>query len=254
MRKALALLIAAAVAATVAPACGRSRVAGEAGLSVFAAASLTAPFTEIAAAFSDAPASGGTKVTLNFASSATLVAQIRNGAPADVVATADTVTMQRLADAHGLRGAPVPFATNELAIVVGKGNPKGITGLADLAKPDVVYVAASPEVPIGAYASRALATAKVAARPRSLEPDVKALVNKVVLGEADAAIVYATDVAAAGPRGAGVAIAPEHNVTASYPIAVTSEAKRQAAASAFVQYVTSSAGTAILAKHGFGPS
>jgi molybdate transport system substrate-binding protein len=224
-------------------------VTGE--ITVLAAASLTDAFKELASAFQSAnPAA---KVTLSFGASSTLVTQINQGAPADVFASADTANMDKLTGTGGAGAAatPVAFATNKLQIIVGKANPKVIASLADLAKPGIIYVTAAPEVPIGKYAQQSLDKAKVTATPKSLEADVKAIVNKVTLGEADAGIVYATDVKAAGDKAAGVTIPDDVNVLATYPIATTKAAKNAPAANAFVSYVTSPAGRAILAKYGF---
>ena len=220
-------------------------------ITVFAAASLTESFKELGNAFQSAnPAA---RVTFSFGSSSTLVTQINQGAPADVFASADTANMDKLTGTTGagVASAPVPFATNKLEIIVTKGNPKAINTLADLAKPGVIYVTAAPEVPIGKYAQQALDKAKVTVTPKSLEADVKAIVAKVTLGEADAGIVYATDVKAAGDKAAGVVIADEVNVLATYPIAVTKATKNTPAATAFVAFVSGPIGQTILAKYGF---
>jgi molybdate transport system substrate-binding protein len=220
-------------------------------ITVLAAASLTESFKEIGTAFE--VANPGSKVTFSFAASSALVTQINQGAPADVFASADTANMDKLtaASGAGVAAAPVTFATNKLQIIVGKGNPKGITGVADLAKSGLIYVTAAPEVPIGAYAKQVLDKAKVTVTPKSLEADVKSVVNKVTLGEADAGIVYSTDVKAAGDKAVGVVIPDDLNVIATYPIAVTKATKNSAAATAFVAFVSGAAGQTILAKYGF---
>ena len=220
-------------------------------ITVLAAASLTEPFNELASGF--AAAHPGTKVTFSFASSSALATQINQGAPADVFASADTANMDKVTapGAGGTAGPPVTFAKNRLQIIVGKGNPKSISGLADLAKPGVIYVSAAAGVPIGTYATQSLEKARVAVTPKSLEADVKAIVNKVVLGEADAGIVYESDVKAAGSKAQGVAIPEDLNVIASYPIAVLKSAKNAMAATAFVGYVSGPAGQSVLAKYGF---
>jgi molybdate transport system substrate-binding protein len=224
------------------------------GITVLAAASLTDSFKELGTAFE--AAKPGSKVTFSFAASSALVAQINQGAPADVFASADTANMDKLtaATGAGVSAAPVTFATNKLQIIVGKGNPKNITGVADLAKSGLIYVTAAPEVPIGAYAKQVLDKAKVTVTPKSLETDVKSIVNKVTLGEADAGIVYATDVKAAGDKAVGVTIPDDLNVVATYPIAVTKATKNAPAATAFVGFVAGSQGQAILAKYGFTKS
>src|SRR5690606_34537103 len=121
----------------------------------------------------------------------------------------DEANMARVVEGGAIRGEPVVFATNSLQIIVASGNPEGITGLADLARPDLVYVTAAPQVPIGGYAAHVLEDADVAVSPSSLEADVRAVVTKVTSGEADAGIVYATDVAAAADAADGVDIASE---------------------------------------------
>ena len=223
--------------------------AGE--ITVLAAASLTDAFKELGVAFQTA--NPATKVTFSFGASSTLVTQINQGAPADVFASADLANMDKLTGAGGAgaAGTPIAFATNKLQIIVGKGNPRGMAGPADLAKSGVVYVTAAPAVPIGKYAQQVLDKARVIVTPKSLEADVRAVVNKVTLGEADAGIVYATDVKAAGDKAAGVTIPDDVNVLATYPIAVIKATKNAPAANAFIAYVTSAPGQAILATFGF---
>jgi molybdate transport system substrate-binding protein len=221
-------------------------------IAVFAAASLTDAFTEIGGAFEfDHPESA---VTFNFAASSELVTQINQGAPADVFASADEANMTKLTDAGNNGAEPADFATNQLEIIVQPGNPHGITEVADLADPDLIVVTCAPEVPIGAYTAEVFANAGVEVTPDSLEENVRAVVTKVTAGEADAGIVYTTDVLAAGDQAEGVEIAADVNVTATYPIAVTGEAPNAGGAAAFVAFVLSPAGQAILARYGFaGP-
>ena len=219
------------------------------GITVFAASSLTAAYTEIANAFmTEFP---NAKVTLNFGASSDLVTQINEGAPADVYASADQANMKKLTDAAGNAGDPQTFATNSLEIIVGKGNPKGITGVADLAKPGVIFVTCAPEVPIGKYSAQVLATAGVTVTPASLEQNVKGIVTKVTLGEADAGIVYKTDVTAAGDKAAGVEIPAGINVTATYPLVATKASTNPAGAQAFVEFVLGEQGQKIMASYGF---
>ena len=200
-------------------------------LNVYAAASLTGAFNT--AKTSLAAANTGLNLTYNFAGSNTLVAQIMQGAPADVFASADTKNMNKLVDA-GLVDTPVTFAKNRLEIAVAAGNPKKITGLADLAKPGVTVVLEAVGVPAGDYARQVLAAKHLTVAPKSLETDVKSAVAKVTSGEADATVVYVTDVAAAGSKVAGVAIADADQPAITYPIAVVKATKHQAAAQAFV--------------------
>ncbi|HZX54120.1 MAG TPA: molybdate ABC transporter substrate-binding protein [Ilumatobacteraceae bacterium] len=226
---------------------GATAVSGR--VTVFAAASLTAAFSAIGDAFKTA--NRGTNVTFNFASSSDLVTQINEGAAADVYASADEANMQKLVDAEGNAADPQVFATNSLQIIVQPGNPKRIKTLADLANPNILYVTSSPEVPIGKYAAQALATARVTVTPVSLEENVKGIVTKVTLGEADAGIVYTTDVIAAGDQAEGVDIPADANVIATYPIVVTKAARNPAGASAFSEFVRSDQGQKILAGYGF---
>lgn len=172
------------------------------------------------------------------------------GAPADVFASADQANMQKVVDAGSVSSTAV-FASNRLQIVVGPGNPKGIRSLADLARPGLVVVLCAPAVPCGAYGAQALGRAGVTVHPASQEQDVKAVVSKVQLGEADAGIVYQTDVRAAGAAVQGVDIPADQNVPVEYPIAVLKRA--DPAAARFVDFVRSPAGQRILGGFGFGP-
>jgi molybdate transport system substrate-binding protein len=233
-------------------ACGGGGSGGSGGQSpaeikVFAAASLTAAFTELGRRYT---AAQGTKVTFNFAGSQALATQIGQGAPADVFASADLDNMAKVKD---LVGTPQSFASNRLAIVVEQGNPKGIRTLDDLAGGDVKVVLAAGEVPAGRYAKQVLDRAGVKVTPVSQEDNVKAVVAKVSLGEADAGIVYATDVAAGGARVEGVDIPREQNVVATYPIATVKAGKAQDAAQAFMDLVLSGQGQEVLHRYGFLP-
>ena len=200
-------------------------------LTVFAAASLSGAFDAAKEPFSRAQP--GVSVTYDFAGSNTLVAQIEQGADADVFASADSANMQKLA-ARGLVEAPVTFARNKLEIAVAPGNPANITGLADLTRPGVRVVLEATGVPAGDYTRQVLAARSLALTPRSLETDVKSALAKVTSGEADATVVYVTDVAAAGSRVSGVTIPDADQPAISYPIAVVKTTKHRAAALAFV--------------------
>jgi len=213
----------------LATACSERPQAG--AVTVFAAASLTESFSSAEAAIEAAHA--GLDVTFSFAGSGALVAQVRNGAPADVIATADGASMQQLVDA-GLVEPPVTFARNRLEILVAPGNPKRVQGLADLVRTDLVVVVGDAGVPFGRYTAEALTRAGVTVQPRSREQDVRAAVSKVTSGEADATVVYATDVAAVGTKGAGVAIPDALDGLAVYPIAVVKATKARASAQVFV--------------------
>jgi molybdate transport system substrate-binding protein len=249
------ITVAVAALTLVSTACGSDvsgsssdTVSGE--VTVFAAASLTAAFTEIGDAFMIEHADA--TVRFNFAASSELVTQIGEGAPADVFASADLTNMSKLTDAGGAAAEPAVFATNLLQIVVGPGNPEGITGVADLADEDLIVVTCSPEVPCGRYAAEIFTNAGVTVTPKSLEENVKAVLTKVTLGEADAGIVYVTDVAAAGSDAAGVDIPEDVNVRAEYPVAITRDAPNPAAARAFIEFLLSDQGRQVLDSYGFG--
>lgn len=193
----------------------------------------------------------GTDYVFNFGSSSTLATQIINLAPADVFASADDVNMQKIVDAKLNDGVPAIFLSNRLEIAVAAGNPKQITGLADLARSGLVVVLAAPTVAAGRYALEALQKAGVTVKPASQEVDVRAVLNKVTLGEADAGIVYVTDVKSAGAKVAGVDIPEQHQVIARYPIAVVKESKNPRLAKAYVDYLLSDEGQRLLAEFGF---
>jgi molybdate transport system substrate-binding protein len=243
-------------AAVVLVACGSTTSAGSpsatplsGNISVFAAASLTDAFNALGAAFQGA--NSGVTVRFNFAGTPTLVTQIEQGAPADVFASADTTNMDKLKGDGFTAGTPQVFARNKLEIVVAPGNPRGITGLADLAKPGVIYITEGPTVPAGKYALQALKMAGVSVTPKSLETDVKSVVSKIELGEADAGIVYTTDVTAAGSKVQGVPIPDADNVIATYPIVTVKATTDSAAANALIAYVLAAAGQAKLQSFGF---
>lgn len=216
---------------------------------VFAASSLRDAFTAIGDAFT--AANPNVTITFNFAASSALVTQIANGAPADVIATADSTTMSTLTDSASTRTDPVIFATNRAMIIVGAGNPKNITDVSNLSDPDLVVITCAPEVPCGGYARTVLDKAGVSVIFKSFEENVKAVVSKVTLGEADAGIVYATDVLGAGTKAEGVEIPAEFNITAEYPVAITANAVDPATARAFIDFLTSNEARAILESFGF---
>jgi molybdate transport system substrate-binding protein len=217
---------------------------------VFAAASLTESFNDEQKTLKSEQPS--LDITYNFGGSGLLVTQIQQGAPADVIATADTASMQKLVDA-GLVETPATFAKNKLQILVAAGNPKNIKGLNDLARDDITFVTEDDSVPAGKYAAQALLTADVTVNPVSKETDVKSAVAKVTSGEADATVVYVTDVTAAGSKGTGVTIPDNQNVVATYPIAVLKGAKHHDAAQAFVDAMVKGTGQDALHDRGFLP-
>ena len=218
-------------------------------LTVLAAASLMAAYNQIGQDFMKAHPNA--KVTFGFGGSPTLVTQILQGAPADVFAAADQPNMQKLVDGGLADGKPAVFTQNKLQIVVQAGNPKKITGLADLANPNLVVDLCAPAVPCGAYATQAFAKANVKVTPKSQEQDVKSVVTRVSLGEADAGIVYTTDVKAEGPSVAGVDIPADQNVIATYPIVRVKGTRNPTTANAFIEWVVGAMGQKVLAQHGF---
>ena len=193
------------------------------------------------------------RVQLNFAGSSMWVQQIQQGAPADVFAAADEVTMQRLVESGDVAGTPELFAHNTLQIVVAAGNPKRIATLADLARPGLTIALCAPTVPAGRYALQAFAKAGVSVPAATQELNVTAVTTKVALGEVDAGLVYVTDMRAFGSRVAGVDIPEGINVVAQYPIAVLKHTPNAAAAAAFVTFVLSPEGQRIIAADGFLP-
>lgn len=219
-------------------------------LTVFAAASLTDAFTDAEAVLEEQ--NDGLELTYSFAGSGALVTQVEEGAPVDLLATADLGSMQSLVD-RGIVGKPTIFARNQLAILVEPGNPKGITGLADLANPDLKVVLADETVPAGKYAKQVLDQAGVTVNPVSREIDVKSTAAKVTNGEADAAIVYATDVTAAGSKGEGVEIPADQNVIAEYPVAVVQSTGNIPGAEAYIEDLLHGEGKKALVARGFLP-
>jgi molybdate transport system substrate-binding protein len=220
-------------------------------LNVFAAASLTEAFGNEKIAL--ATTNPALSLTFDFAGSQALVTQIQQGAPADVFASADQKNMQKLVDS-GLVEAPKTFARNKLEIAVAPGNPKHITSLADLEKAGVTLVLADTSVPAGKYARQAFERAGLPApKPVSNELDVKSTLSKLTLGEADAVVVYVTDVEAAGAKVTGVEIPDVQNVVATYPIAAVKASTHLAAAEAFVEEIVSGSGRQALQAAGFLP-
>jgi molybdate transport system substrate-binding protein len=220
----------------------------EGTVTVFAAASLTDAFEEIGTAFEDA--NPGATVELNFAASSSLREQIVAGAPADVFASANTSNMDQVVDA-GAADNPQNFVENQLQIAVPAGNPAGVTGLADFANGNLLIGLCAEQVPCGEFGREALANAGVTPSVDTDEPDVRALLTKVEAGELDAGIVYRTDVLAAGDTVEGIDIPADQNVVAVYPIATLADAGNAGGADAFVAFVLSDDGQAILASYGF---
>jgi molybdate transport system substrate-binding protein len=216
---------------------------------VSAAASLTDAFADLASAFE--ATHPGTDVVLNLGGSSALVSQILEGAPVDVLASADRETMDRAVEAGEVFGAPRSFGRNRLRIAVPRGNPAGITSLRDFADHELLIGLCAEEVPCGRSARRTLAKAGVHPSLDTNEPDVRALLTKIELGELDAGITYATDVAASRGRVDGVEIPDSLNVVVDYPIARMTDAPDPEGGSAFVAFVLSGEGRAMLERHGF---
>jgi molybdate transport system substrate-binding protein len=230
-------------AAPTAPSAGPSG-----SITVFAAASLTESFTTLGKQFE--ASRPGTKITFSFGASSTLAAQISQGAPADVFASASPKNMDQVVAAKAATN-PTVFARNVPQIAVPAGNPARITTVADLAAPGVKVAVCASTVPIGALSEQIFAKAGVTVKPATIEPDIKAVVAKVKLGEVDAGIVFVTDVRAAGARVKGISIPADLNGTAKYPIAPLSAARNAPLAQAFVDYVLSGDGATVLTAAGF---
>jgi molybdate transport system substrate-binding protein len=272
--KRLGALLLTVVAAVALAACGgdggggssSSGSTGSSGspskLTIFAAASLTDPFTTIGKQYE--AANPGVKVTFNFAGSNTLVTQIGQGAPADAFASADTQNMDKLTS-QSLVDSPTTFTKNTVTVIIPAANPGKIENLEDLANDGVKIAAGAEDVPIGTYTQEILANmatssgygssyqAAVKGNIVSQETSVSGIVQKVELGEVDAGYVYVSDALAAGDKVKSIAIPETYNVVADYPIAVVKESKNQAGANSFIKYVLSADGQKTLSKYGFLP-
>ncbi len=218
-------------------------------VTVFAAASLTGTFTQLGKDFQ--AAHPGVTVKFNFGGSDTLAASIVNGAPADVFAAASTATMNTVTKAGDATGTPTVFVKNQLEIAVPPGDPKAITTLADLTKPGIKVALCATTVPCGAAAIKAETAGNVKINPVTLETDVKSALTKVELGEVDAALVYQTDVKAAGGKVQGVDFPEAAQAINTYPIVVLKDAPDPSAAQAFVAFVLSAHGRDVLSAAGF---
>jgi molybdate transport system substrate-binding protein len=218
-------------------------------LTVYAAASLTSTFEEMGKQF-EADHEGVT-VKFSFGGSSDLVTQIQQGAPADVFASADTANMDKATGDDLVEGDPVNFATNTLEIAVPPDNPAGVASLKDLAKPRTKVVVCAAEVPCGAAAQKVEEASGVAIKPVSEEQSVTDVLNKVTTGEADAGLVYVTDVKAAGDKVKGITFPESSSAVNTYPIGVLADTKSKDLAQEFVDLVTGGAGQQILADAGF---
>jgi len=218
-------------------------------ITVFAAASLTETFTQLGKDFE--AANPGAKVKFNFAGSSALAQQLNQGAPADVFASAAPANMKQVTDTKTITDTPTTFVKNKLAIAVPKGNPGKISGLPDFAVADKKIALCAEQVPCGAAAKKVFEVAKVTPAPDTLEQDVKAVLTKVSLGEVDGALVYKTDVKAAGDKVEGIDFAEADQAVNDYPIAPVAKAPNAAAAKAFVEFVLSDKGKSVLSAAGF---
>jgi len=219
-------------------------------ITVSAAASLTEAFTALGEKFQKQNPKA--TVTFNFGSSSALVTQIQGGAPADVYASADLTNMDKLVSGGQVTVTPTPFARNQMEIAVKPGNPAKVASVADLATIGTIALCGAT-VPCGVYAGSVLKKANVTIPETSITRgvDAKATLASVAQGDANAAIVYVTDVQSAGTTVTGVEIPEDQNVVAVYPIAPLASSSNPKTATAFVQYVASPAGQKILAKYGF---
>jgi molybdate transport system substrate-binding protein len=249
--RAAGALVAGAVAACLAG-CGAPGGAADSGtsLTVFAAASLKTPFTALAEQFE--AANPGTTVTLSFAGSSDLATQISQGAPADVFASADQNTMAKLGSEGLVEGSPTDFATNVLTIAVPPANPASIAAFADLARQGVKVVICASQVPCGAATKALEQQTGTTLRPVSEESSVTDVLGKVVSGEADAGLVYATDVRTAGGKVEEVRFPESAQAVNTYPIAALRTSKNKDLAAAFVAAVTGPEGQRIFSGAGFG--
>ncbi|GHG03501.1 molybdate ABC transporter substrate-binding protein [Streptomyces hydrogenans] len=225
---------------------GSASAAPRANLTVLAAASLTDVFKTAGAAYEKAHP--GTKLTFSFAGSQELVAQVSQGSPADVLVTADTKSMDKV---RADTGTPAIIAKNRLVIATGEGNPFKVDDLKDLADSKLKVVLAAPEVPAGKYSKQILDKQGVAVKPVSQEPNVRAVLSKVEMGEADAGLVYRTDAESAKDKVDAVEIPDDQNAIAQYPAATIKDSKNAAAAAAFVAWLSSPEGQKILQDAGF---
>lgn len=237
-------LVLAAITALLAAACSASGTTTE--LNVSAASSLTGSFTQIAREFE--ATHPGVTVKLNFGASSALAEQVNAGAPIDVFAAASPATMKSVVDA-GHISSPVPFTGNTLELAVPPSNPADISSLVEVVKPGTKLVVCVSQAPCGAATATLFANAKLTPTPVSLEPDVKSVLAKVIANEADAGIVYVTDVKSAGGSVTGIAIPRDVNVYSEYEIGATTRSPELA--NAFVSFVNSAGAQQVLLDAGF---
>ena len=217
-------------------------------ITVFAAASLTETFTQLGKQFQEAHP--GDTVKFSFGASSTLATQITSGAPADVFASAAPKNMQTVVSA-GDASNPQDFAKNTAEVAVPPSNPANVTSVNDLAKSSTKVALCEPKVPCGVVAAEVFKNVGITVHPVTLEPDVKSTLTQVETGNVDAGVVYVTDVKAAGSKVKGVTIPASENASTLYPIATITSSKEPAIAQAFVAYVLSPTGQAVLSAAGF---
>lgn len=219
-------------------------------VTVYAAASLTETFTQLASEFeADHP---GVTVTLNFGGSSTLAEQIvTGGAPVDVFASASDATMKTVVDAGLVEWTPATFTHNALVIVTPEGNPAGITGLKDFADPDLKIALCDAEVPCGAAAAKVFEQAEIVPKPDTLESDVKAVLTKVSLGEVDAGLVYATDAKSAALEVDPIEFPEALDAVDNYGIVPLKAAPNPEAAAAFTEFILTARGVEVFEEAGF---
>jgi molybdate transport system substrate-binding protein len=218
-------------------------------LEVYAASSLATPFAEAGVAFEkDHP---GVKVQFNLGASSDLARFVQEGAPADVFASADAANMDKIESQDLLDSPSVVFATNYLEIIVEKGNPLNISSLEDLSNPDLIYITTNPDVPIGKYTAEVLRKAGVVITPDSFESNVKGIMLKVASGEADAGIVYHSEVIASDGQVEGIKIPTEFNIEAKYPVGIIKNSANKKLAQEFIDFLLSPKGQGLLTQYGF---
>jgi len=247
----VALAACSSSSSSTAPAAVASSAKPTGTLVVFAATSLTDAFNKIADQFE--AANPGVTVKFNYNGSSSLATQITQGAPADVFASASPTNMKTVTEASLEATTPKTFAANQGEIMVEAGNPEHVKSLADLANPALKVVTCAPQVPCGALATTLFKNADVTVKPVSQEQNVGGVVTKVSLGEADAGIVYVTDVKANGTKTTGVVIPADQNAITGYPIAEIKGAPNATAAAAFIAYVLGPAAQQELKAFGFLP-
>lgn len=248
---ALALVLAACGGGTSSSS-GSSSTPAAKTLNVFAAASLKDTFTKLGKTFESQ--NPGVTVSFNFAGSSDLATQIVNGAPADVFAAANTSTMDTVVKAGLVSGTPQVFVTNTLEIAVAPGNPKGITSFADLTKPGLKVVLCAPQVPCGSAELAVEKATGVDVKGVSEESDVTSVLSKVETGDADAGVVYVTDVKSAGDKVQGVPFPEAAQAVNKYPIAAMKNSKNLDLANSFIALVTGPDGKKVLQDAGFAPA